>query len=149
MATHRFVIEGKEFHVEVGSRVGDTVQVTVNGKTYTATIVATEPGATPASLPRAKAAALPALKPVPVSSPPSPAGADNSEEVRAPMSGVVLSVAVAAGQAVTAGTNVLVLEAMKMENEIVAGVDGVVARVMVQAQQEVQQGDLLVTITTE
>jgi biotin carboxyl carrier protein len=67
--------------------------------------------------------------------------------VRAPIPGVVLEVAVAAGEAVTANTKLLVLEAMKMENEIFAGVDGKVATVHVEAQQEVGQGDLLVTIT--
>ena len=51
------------------------------------------------------------------------------------------------GDQVTAATKAVVLEAMKMENEIFAGVDGIVAEVHVKPQQEVRQGDLLVTIT--
>jgi acetyl-CoA carboxylase biotin carboxyl carrier protein len=47
---------------------------------------------------------------------------------------------------VTTSTEILVLEAMKMENEIFAGMDGVVEKVLVRPQQEVSQGDLLVTI---
>ena len=74
------------------------------------------------------------------------AGANGAGTVRAPMAGLVLKVAVTAGQQVEAGADLMVLEAMKMENNIKAPVGGVIESISVQPQQTVNQGDLLVTI---
>ena len=60
------------------------------------------------------------------------------------MPGVVLSVEVAPGMAVSRGQTLLVLEAMKMKNDLMAETDGVVARVAVAAGDQVRHGDLLV-----
>jgi biotin carboxyl carrier protein len=81
-----------------------------------------------------------------VSPPTAPVTGAGPGEVRAPIPGVVLSVAVRPGQNVAAGAILLVIEAMKMENEIFAPIEGVVASVSVRPQQDVRQGDLLVTI---
>ena len=62
------------------------------------------------------------------------------------MPGTVMSVKVAAGDKVTKDTVVAVLEAMKMENEIFAGVDGTVAGVSVSSGDSVNTGDVLVSI---
>jgi glutaconyl-CoA decarboxylase len=145
MATHRFRIEGKDYAVEVGARSGDTVQVTVNGRSFAVEVDESGYYAAPAAAPAPRPA------PAPVAAASAPAAAPRptvagSGEVRAPISGVVLNILVSVGQAVTARTQVLVLEAMKMENEIYAAIDGKVAIVHVQAQQEVREGDLLVTI---
>ncbi len=67
-------------------------------------------------------------------------------EVRAIIPGVVLSVLVAAGDAVTAGQHLLVIEAMKMENELRAPRDGTIERVAVGAGQTIDVGELLVVI---
>jgi len=152
MATLRFRIEGKDYAVEVGARSGNTVQVTVNGRNFAVEVdesghYVPAPVAAPAPAPVA-AAPVPVAAAAPPSTPaaaPRPA-AGGAGEVRAPISGVVLSVLVSPGQAVTARTQIVVLEAMKMENEIYAAIDGAVVSVHVQAQQEVREGDLLVTI---
>ncbi len=141
---HRFVIEGKEFQVEVGARTGSTVQVTVNGKPYTVEVASPGTAVTPAAEVSASPRTPGPAAPLATS---QASGGDAPGEVRAPIPGVVLSVAVSVGQTVTANTKLLVLEAMKMENEIHAGVNGVVAKVLVQVHQEVAQGDLLVVIT--
>ena len=70
-----------------------------------------------------------------------PAG--GTKTVTAPMPGVVLSVEVAPGASVTRGQTLLVLEAMKMKNDIKADQDGVVASVPVSAGAQVKHGDLL------
>ena len=70
-------------------------------------------------------------------------GAKRSEQVTAYMPGRVVAVLVAEGEAVRAGQGVLVLEAMKMQNEIQAEHDGVVKRVCVAAGEAVEGGDLL------
>ena len=68
------------------------------------------------------------------------------EPVNAPMPGTILKVNVAAGQAVKAGTVLCILEAMKMENEIMAPKDGTVTQVVVSKGSTVDTGAPLVVI---
>ena len=69
--------------------------------------------------------------------------------IEAPMPGLVKSVDVAVGQAVTAGDRLAVLEAMKMEHSLVAGRDGVVAEVLAQAGDQVTAGAPLIVLEEE
>jgi len=69
------------------------------------------------------------------------------ESIRAPIAGKVVKVLVAVGEQVAAGTPVVVLEAMKMENELVAERGGTVATITKSAGQAVETGDLLVELT--
>jgi pyruvate carboxylase subunit B len=73
--------------------------------------------------------------------------ASTGEELRAPIAGKVVKLLVEPGATVTAGQGVIVLEAMKMENELVAERGGTVATIHKQAGQPVDTGDLLVTLT--
>ncbi len=66
--------------------------------------------------------------------------------VTAPMPGLVLKVEVELGQQVKAGQGVVIVEAMKMENELKAPADGVVARIEVQAGQTVEKGATLIVL---
>lgn len=66
--------------------------------------------------------------------------------VIAPMPGLVLRVEVEVGQAVRAGQGVVIVEAMKMENELKAPSDGVVARILVQERQTVEKGATLLIL---
>ncbi len=77
---------------------------------------------------------------------PAPAAAGEGEEVAAPMPGTILSVNVKAGDAVKKGDVLMILEAMKMENEIMAGADGTVTAVMASQGQAVEAGTPLCTI---
>ena len=78
---------------------------------------------------------------------PAPAAAPGAgEAVNSPMPGTILSVNVKAGDAVKKGQVLMILEAMKMENEIMAGADGTVTAVMVNAGQAVEAGAALCTI---
>ena len=85
----------------------------------------------------------PAAAPV-AAAPAAPAGA--GERVAAPMPGNILSVNVAAGDTVKKGQVLMILEAMKMENEIVAPQDGTVASVNVNKGDTVNSGDVLVSM---
>lgn len=67
-----------------------------------------------------------------------------AEPVRAPMPGLVVQVAVEAGEEVAQGDRVVVVEAMKMENELRAAADGTVSKVLVEAGAAVNKGDVLV-----
>ena len=116
--------------------------ITVNGVAYEVTVeegttgAATAPAAAPKAAPKAAPAAPKAA---------APAAAAGAVKVNAPMPGKVLSVKANVGQAVKKGEVILILEAMKMENEIVAPQDGTVAST-VAAGPSVEAGDVLATL---
>ena len=71
-------------------------------------------------------------------------GAGGPRPLKAPMPGLVVKVEVEVGQAVTAGQGLVIVEAMKMENELEAEADGIVARVLVEPGQAVEKDEVLV-----
>ena len=121
-----------------------TYTITVNGKAYAVTV---EEGAAaagaPVAAPVAAAPAAPAATPAPAA---APAGAAGSVQVTAPMPGKVVAVKASVGQAVKKGEVVLVLEAMKMENDIVAPEDGTIASINVANGDAVESGAVLATL---
>lgn len=85
----------------------------------------------------------------PEAHPPMPAETSatrNGEEIKAPMAGTILSVNIAPGQSVTQGDTLIILEAMKMENEIVAPFDGHVGEIFVKQNDRVESDQVLLTI---
>ena len=91
-------------------------------------------------------AAAPAPAPVAAAPAPAAAPAAGGTTIEAPMPGKILNVKVAPGQAVKYGEVVIIMEAMKMETEIVAPADGTVAQVLVQTGAMVDTGAALVTL---
>ena len=110
--------------------------ITVNGTAYDVTVEETDgsaaPVAAPAAAPAPKKAAAPA----------APAGV----KINAPMPGTIVDVKLAVGAKVTNGTVIAVLEAMKMENDVVASCDGTIASINVTKGQSVETGTLIATI---
>ncbi|OQA69204.1 MAG: Glutaconyl-CoA decarboxylase subunit gamma [Firmicutes bacterium ADurb.Bin262] len=97
------------------------------------------------------AVAAPAAEPAPQPPPPparEPADVDGIK-VLAPMPGSIVSVKVTEGKAVKAGAVIVVLEAMKMENDIVAPADGIVAQLHVSKGSSVNTDELLAVITPQ
>ena len=88
----------------------------------------------------------PAPQAVPKQAAPVASGGQGSVEVESPMPGKILSIAVSQGQAIKKGDVIVILEAMKMENEIVAAEDGTVCSVDVASGQMVEAGDLIATL---
>ena len=122
--------------------------ITVNGNVYEVTVEEGFTGAasTPkAAAPAPKAAPAPAPKAAPAPAA-APAGAAGAVAVTAPMPGKILGVKASAGQAVKRGQVLLILEAMKMENEIVAPQDGTVATINVAVGDSVEPGATLATL---
>lgn len=130
MRKFNITVNGKTYEVDV-EEVGSAVS-------YSAPVRATEPAAAPAP--------NPVKTPTPVAVAPKAAPVAGATQVKAPMPGTIVAIKVSAGQSVTKDTVVAVLEAMKMENEIYAGVDGTVAGVSASAGDSVNTGDVLVSI---
>ena len=114
--------------------------ITVNGVAYSVSVEETAAGAAPV------APAAPKAAPAPAAAPKAAAGAAGAVAVKAPMPGNILDVKVAAGASVKAGDVLVILEAMKMENEIVAPQDGTVASINVNKGDTVNSGDVLVSM---
>ena len=122
--------------------------ITVNGNAYDVQVEEVGAGAAPAA-PAAPVAvpapaAAPAAAPVPAAAP--AAAAAGTESLNAPMPGNILDIKVKAGDSVTKGQVLLILEAMKMENEIMAPRDAVVAGVHVNKGDSVDSGKLLISL---
>ena len=124
--------------------------VTLNGKNYEVDV--TETDAVITSVTDVAAAPAPVSAPAPAAAPvqsaaPAPAGAPaDGTPVKAPMPGNILKVNVTPGSAVKAGEVMFILEAMKMENEIVAPADGTVKQVLVNKGSVVDTDAVLAVI---
>jgi biotin carboxyl carrier protein len=133
-------IAGEKFVVE-GWPPGNPMPpgpLAVNGERYAASVVRS---AAPPTAGRAAAAPPPAAKPAP-----SPGSPGEGTPVLPPMPGRVVELRVRVGEEVTKGQVLLVLEAMKMRNEVVAPVAGTVATVRVEVGTNVRAGDPMVLL---
>lgn len=121
--------------------------ITVNGTAYDVEVEEVRAGG--AAAPAAPRAAAPAPAAAPAA--PAPAAAAKpvsagEQSIDAPMPGKIIEVKVSVGQAVKAGDTLLILEAMKMQNEIAAPSDGTVKSISVSAGQSVKVRDQLVVL---
>ncbi len=113
--------------------------ITVNGKTYD--VAVEEANGSQPSAPAAPVAA-PAAKPAA----PAPAANVSGTEVKSPMPGTVLDVKVNVGDTIEKGSPVIVLEAMKMENDVVASESGKIASINVKKGDSLESGSLIAVI---
>lgn len=160
MTHYRITLEGETFDVRLLSDPRqDEVQVEVNGRALTVEVcrLAAECGGEAAALaaesaparPAAAVGALPGGGSLPRAGQaqgnrPQPPGATGAGTVTAPLPGVVKSIRVQRGQTVQAGEDLLVIEAMKMDNAIHAPRAAVIEAVLVTAGQQVAHGEALV-----
>ncbi len=112
--------------------------ITVNGNAYDVTVEEV-----------AADAAAPAAAPAPAApkaTPKAAAGAQGNVKISAPMPGTIVEVKAKVGDKVSNGTVIAVLEAMKMENDIVADRDGVIASIAVNKGDSVSTGSVIATL---
>jgi len=124
-------VNGNRYEVEV-EEVGGSAPATIAGVSAAA------------SAPAA-ATSAPAAAPAPKSEP-APSGTLGAIKITAPMPGTILDIKVNVGDSVKKGTVIAILEAMKMENEILSPNDAVVASINVARNQQVNSGDIIATL---
>lgn len=129
-------LNGKSYEVEV-----DKTEAVINSVSQTAPAAAPAPVAAPAPAAAPVAAPAPAPAPAPVAAAPA-----DGIKVCAPMPGTILAVNKTAGESVNAGDIIVVLEAMKMENEIVAPTSGTLKQVLVQKGENVDTDAVIAVI---
>ena len=136
MTSYKFKINGKPYEVSVNGIAGGVADVTVNGASYSVEIE-NAPASAPAAAPVAQAA-----NPAPAAAPSSaPAAAPaGGKKLVSPLPGVVIDVCVAEGAPVKRGQKVAVLEAMKMENEILSEADGTISKIFVKKGDSILEG---------
>ena len=119
-------------------------RITVNGTSYDVSVeeLAGGTAAPVAAAPAPVAVSAPAVAPAPA----APAGGAGSIKVSSPMPGKILAVKANVGDSVKKGQVILILEAMKMENEVVAPEDGTIASIDVTVGASVESGDTLATL---
>jgi len=135
MKDFKFKIGGTDYTASVVEQENGSLEVTVNGKAYQVELPDVAPASHPVVRPAASAAA-------PAAAPQAAAGGPST--VSAPLPGTITKVAVNNGQKVKKGDVLVVMEAMKMANDIVAEADGTVTKVVVSVGQSVNQGEALV-----
>lgn len=138
MKSYKFKINGKDYAVEIGEANGKMLSVNVNGAPYEVELDAA-PAAAPVAAPAAVTAA-PAE--APVAAPPT----GGAKVIKSPLPGIIISIDVKEGQAVRRGQKVAVIEAMKMENDILAESDGTVTAIHARKGDSVLEGADIVSI---
>ena len=150
MKNFKFKINGTDYNVDINEVEGQEIKLDVNGTPYVVTVDkemrAQKPRTTIVSsslAPRVAAAAGDVQR----ASAPNPNSAAGGTKVATPLPGTILDVFVNVGDQVKAGQRVVLLEAMKMENNIEADTDGTVTSVNVRKGDSVLEGDTLIVIS--
>jgi biotin carboxyl carrier protein len=144
MKKYKIKINGVEYMVDIHDIDDNIAHLTVNDVDYEVEVegITTNPTrmttqAVQSQIPKMQSD-TPVVKPVPASGPAKP--------LKSPLPGVIVDVKVNEGDTVKAGKVVVILEAMKMENNIEADRDGVIDKISVQKGKSVLEGDVLLTI---
>lgn len=140
MKEYKYIIDGKEYEVAIGEIVDNVATVTVNGEDFK---VEMEPEAEPEK--KKVVLGQPAAEPSSTDTTPV-ANVNTANAVKAPLPGVITEIKVSVGDDVKAGDVVVVLEAMKMANNLEAEKDGKVTAICVKTGESVLEDSPLVVI---
>ena len=150
MKKYSLKINGNPYEVKIDdiNESSTVAHVTVNGVKYDVQIEGGKATGTkkPAVVPAPEAPGLSVTPKTPIASKPAAAPAATGAKVTCPLPGTVIAINVKEGDTVSAGQTLLVLEAMKMENNIDAERGGVVKQILVAAGATVMEGDVLIVI---
>ena len=144
MKTFKFTISGKPYEVEVQDIEGNVAVVSVNGTEYK---VEMEEQAAPVVAPVARPAKPAATAPAKNEAPrPAAAASAGGHKMAAPLPGTIMQIFVHQGDTVKKGDKLLMYEAMKMENNLLAEADGTITAINCRQGDNVLQGDVLIVI---
>ena len=150
MTQFKFDINGSKYEVEIKSIDGSIAEVEVNGNLYQVNIEGDGQISAPVARPAAKPTATPAAATTPAAKPaatptaaPAEAAGKGSKTIKAPLPGSVLKVLVEPGTAFKEGDILMVMESMKMENNITAECSGTITKVVAPVGTSVLQDDVL------
>lgn len=148
MKQYKYKVNGAQYDVTIDSIVGNIAKVEVNGIPFEVEMQGSSlvEENLPTQVADETAAPAVAAAPAAVEAAPAAGAPGAGAPVKAPLPGVVAKILVSVGQAVKKGETVLVLEAMKMENNITAEADGKITGICVAAGDSVMEGTTLVTI---
>ena len=155
MNKYQYKVKGVDYEVEIAEVEGNIAKVNVNGIPFEVelqkpinaakhpTMTAPKVQAPQPAAAKPAAAAAPAAQ---AEAPAAAAAAGAGQAVKAPLPGTITDIRVQVGQQVSAGDIVLVLEAMKMQNNIEAEASGKISAIMVKQGDSVMEGTVLLTI---
>ncbi|MBO5720516.1 MAG: biotin/lipoyl-binding protein [Bacteroidales bacterium] len=145
MKEYKYKINGNPYTVTIGDINDNIAHVEVNGTSYTVELEkAPVVAAKPVVVKQAVAPTKPAAQTTVVNKPAAATGGKSG--VKSPLPGVILDIKVNVGDTVKKGQTIIILEAMKMENNINADKDGTVTAISVNKGDSVLEGSVLVTI---
>ncbi len=133
-----FKINGKDYKANVEEVAEGTLNVTVNGKAYKVEVPVTH-----AAAPRIVRPSMASIAGGPVA---QHSVAATAENITSPLPGTIIEIKVKEGEKVKRGQVLVVMEAMKMANDIVAEHDGTINKIMVKVGENVTQGVVLVSM---
>ena len=133
MKQYKYIINDNEYVVDVGERKGDTTFVCVNGETYNVTVI-------PEPKPQKKT-----VPPPPAPQKKSEGENDLQDALRSPLPGTIVEITTSVGTDVKEGDTLVVLEAMKMNNNLTAERDGIVKAILVKEGEAVKENTPLIT----
>lgn len=143
MKTYDFKVGGQSFTARIVEYSDTRIIVDLNGNNYEVEMTSETSAAPPVSFTPQRPVPTPDK---PVRKQPSQAPTSGPGAVNSPIPGVVKQISVSVGDKVDKNTVVLLLEAMKMENQITAGTEGTVTRIAVALGDTVDEGQLLIQI---
>ena len=148
MKTYSFKINGKDYKVAIGEANGKMLSVNVNGADYVVELEGDFSATPSAPVEMTKGPSSPAemTKTAEVSPAAAKPAAGAGKTVKSPLPGIIISIDVKEGEAVKRGQKVAVIEAMKMENDILAESDGTVTAIHASKGDSVLEGADIVTI---
>ena len=146
MKQYSFKINGKEYNVAIGEAEGKMLTVNVNGADYQVELDQAPAAAAGNAFAAAEKKADAAANASPAAAPAAPKASGAGSVVKSPLPGIIISIDVKEGQAVQRGQKVAVVEAMKMENDILAECDGTVTAIHARKGDSVLEGADIVTI---
>ncbi len=144
MKKFKFSIDGTSYSVNVKSVEGNKAEVEVNGKSYSVGLEQEVNTLKTPILVRKDVQSKPGENKVTVASAPKSAGKSSANSLKAPLPGSIIRMEVKVGDTIKQGDLLLVMESMKMENNILSEKNGVVRNICVESGQAVLQDDVLI-----